>query len=177
MIRAIFEDCNQAYAGDVEVVDVGKNVVSSSPEYKLHVYVDDALMFVVRFFISDGADYFHDVRCSNGSVIVGCGESVHVINVIDKAIISIRLSGYFGCLYSVDNPDSGYFSESVLVASAVDLIRLSASGDILWRSPPLALDGVLVSAIVGGIIEGSGEFDPPGGWQKFTLDLNTGAVI
>ena len=37
--------------------------------------------------------------------------------------------------------------------------------------------GVVVTAIAEGRVEGQGEWDPPGGWRRFALCLETGADV
>ena len=41
-------------------------------------------------------------------------------------------------------------------------------------SEPVGIDGVVVTAIAEGRVEELGEWDPPGGWRVFALDLGTG---
>lgn len=62
----------------------------------------------------------------------------------------------------------------VLVASASELLSFGHDGALQWRSARLGIDGVIVKSLKDGLIDGSGEWDPPGGWQSFRLCAVTG---
>jgi hypothetical protein len=47
----------------------------------------------------------------------------------------------------------------------------------MWESERLGIDGVVVHAVEGDVIEGDGEWDPPGGWQPFELSLASGERV
>jgi hypothetical protein len=66
---------------------------------------------------------------------------------------------------------------SLLVCSGRRLVHLGALGTVLWTSPELGVDGVLVSQVSATVIEGQGEWDPPGGWRDFRVDLNRGELL
>lgn len=102
-------------------------------------------------------------------ILLGWGEHLEIIRPEARWATAIHLDGYFGSLY----PAEGY----VLVASAQRLIRLQPDGSVAWTSDPLGIDGVVVEEIVDGIIKGSGEWDPPGGWCPFRLAVDTGRTI
>ena len=65
----------------------------------------------------------------------------------------------------------------LLVASGEGLIRLSPRGELMWRATDLGIDGVVVNVIEGSLIRGEGEWDPPGGWRRFVLRLDTGELV
>ena len=174
MIHATF-DVSSTF--DVEVIDVGKVSVLGGPQYKVCVYIDETPKYLFRIYLYDESDSFHEIKCSDRSVVVGCGQKVHVFDIYNKAVKSIKLKGYFGHLYSTDDLESHIFSESVLVASAMDIVCVSQVGEVLWQSPCLAVDGVVVSDIESGIVTGSGDYDPPDGWEDFRLDLKSGTII
>jgi len=121
---------------------------------------------------SAGHSCFHEVCCIDETVFIGVGESLFVLAASGSVLMHWPMDGYFGSLYPChDLPglDSG-----VLVASATALLRLDAKGQALWHSQALGWDGVLVHYVSQGVIHGSGECDPPGGWVDFVLDLQTG---
>jgi hypothetical protein len=57
----------------------------------------------------------------------------------------------------------------------VSLIEIA--GGILWKSIQCAIDGVIITSIKNDTVLGLGEWDPPGGWEPFKLDLKTGIPI
>ena len=97
---------------------------------------------------------------------VGFGSHVFRIGLPRLEIREFPLDSYFGNFHPLDN--------SLLICSGCRLHHLDALGNPLWTSPELGLDGVLVSDVHDGVIEGQGEWDPPGGWVDFRLDLRRG---
>ena len=99
-------------------------------------------------------------------LVVGWGNRVYLIHAESFAVIEHSLAAYFGGLYP-----SG---DGLLVASGERVHRIAADGSILWQSACLGIDGVIVHDIKDGIISGSGEWDPPGGWQPFQIRWDSG---
>ena len=56
-------------------------------------------------------------------------------------------------------------------------VNLDEEGELLWTSPALGVDGVLVHSIDDGVIAGEGEWDPPGGWRPFRVALSSGLAL
>jgi hypothetical protein len=115
---------------------------------------------------------FQDVIIWNERVFVGFGERVYVIDPVKRIgshIILSGFAGYFGGFYTA--------SEYLLVASGDSLRRLAPDGRVLWAAPHLGLDGVIVDSVENGIIRGQGEWDPPGGWKPFAMQLDSGQII
>jgi hypothetical protein len=99
-------------------------------------------------------------------VVVGYGHWVHLISVESKQVTSFDLGAYFGHLY--------FFEDSLFVASCDYVFRIARDAALLWRSEQVGLDGVLISEISTEQLEGSGEWDPPGGWRPFCISAKTG---
>jgi hypothetical protein len=99
-------------------------------------------------------------------IVIGIGHQITLVQLEDHTSITTDLEGYFGYLYPVDN--------FLLVASESYLHCFGDDGQLLWISKPLGIDGVIVEEVKGGIVFGLGEWDPPGGWQPFRLNLMTG---
>jgi hypothetical protein len=57
------------------------------------------------------------------------------------------------------------------------LICLNEHAEEVWRRRDLGIDGVVVDGVTNGFIEGQGEWDPPGGWQRFRLTASTGEPV
>jgi hypothetical protein len=41
----------------------------------------------------------------------------------------------------------------------------------------MGVDGVIARNVAGGVIEGEGEWDPPGGWEPFRILLSSGTAV
>lgn len=119
----------------------------------------------------DEHEYAHLEECLlwKGMLWVGYGSRVCRIDPENLTVQEHQLAWYFGQFYQLE--------DSLLVCSASRIIRLDAAGNLLWTSPEVGLDGVLISQVEGDIIEGQGEWDPPGGWLDFRLDLNLGELL
>jgi hypothetical protein len=111
---------------------------------------------------------FEEVQAWSGLVVVGFGHRLYVIEPVVRKASSFNLGSYFGHLY----PAGDY----LLVASAERLFRLESGGTVVWRSPEVGIDGVVVHQVLNGVIHGEGEWDPPGGWKPFRLRLDTGQL-
>jgi hypothetical protein len=86
----------------------------------------------------------------------------------DKNILCLEMEGYFGHFYI--HRDYFYISD------AANLFCLDGKGNIIWKTSNLGIDGVIIDKVVGEKIYGSGEWNPPGGWRHFVLDLQTGRL-
>ena len=80
--------------------------------------------------------------------------------------LRLSMKGYFGKLYFND----GLF----FIADASSVYCLDKNGSIHWKNNSLGIDGVIINAFTNEEILGSGEWDPPGGWQDFALNKSTG---
>lgn len=101
--------------------------------------------------------------------IVGYGNYIHFVSTANGAAKSIELDDYFGHLYPYD--------DFLLAASGTSLFKISDRADIIWKSPDLGIDGVLVKTISNNVIFGEGEWDPPGGWRSFQISCSTGLEV
>ena len=115
---------------------------------------------------SDECFAFEEVCAWSRFVVIGWGHRVYLIEPQTRAVSALDLGSYFGRLY----PTAGY----LLVASAERLFRFEPDGLLLWRSDALGIDGVIVDQFKDEVIRGTGEWDPPGGWQPFQIGLNSG---
>jgi len=110
-----------------------------------------------------------DVRVLDTAVVVGSGHQVDIVPFADGPVETQHLRSYFMRFYEGD----GY----LLATSGADVTRINADGTIAWRSAMLAIDGVVIDCIADGVIHGSAEIDPPGGWQPFAIAVTTGATL
>ena len=99
-------------------------------------------------------------------VVFGRGVQVHLIDPEQREVATYDCDFYFGHLY--------VYGDHLLVASASELMCFDPEGKLRWRRGKLGIDGVLVDGVRDGVVTGSGEWDPPGGWQDFRVSLTTG---
>lgn len=102
-------------------------------------------------------------------VVIGWAAIVHLVNPITRAVCDIECDGYFSQLYAL--------KDRLFIATATELICLDEKGNTLWRRGNLAVDGVRIFEPNDGVINGEGEWDPPGGWRPFQLSLVTGEPV
>lgn len=130
------------------------------------VEADDEPLLRVDLYSGPSSFAFEDAIVWSRLLVIGWGERLHLVDLGTRANTVIALGGYFGHLYAA--------ADHLLVASCDRLIRIGPDRSMLWRSAPLGIDGVIVDDIIEGLVHGKGEWDPPGGWIPFTLDLATG---
>jgi hypothetical protein len=115
---------------------------------------------------------FQDALVWCGRVFVGFGHKVYVIDPklqTGSEIVLGPICGYFGHFYAAQ--------DYLLVASGDSLLRLAPDGKVLWSTSNLGIDGVVVNSVKHGLIEGEGEWDPPGGWKPFLVRLDSGTQV
>jgi hypothetical protein len=113
-------------------------------------------------------DYRHPPQATfwRGWFAFGFGGRAILYREADGASVKIDLGCYFGDFLTGE--------EWLLVTSGQGIIRLDPEGRIVWRNDELGLDGVLIFDVEGDVIDGQGEWDPPGGWEDFLVSLETG---
>ena len=107
-----------------------------------------------------------------GGAAIGGGDDLYVLSLTDGAILfHHKLNGYFGqmCL----SPDK----VSLYVSGATDLLALTTSLETAWYKKNLAVDGIIFDKISESVLHLSTEVDPPGGWEKVTVDATNGKEI
>src|SRR5262245_27136624 len=112
---------------------------------------------------------FEDVIVWRDFVAIGFGSRVHMVNYQTRETITFELDSYFGHFYPGD--------EWLIIASGNRLLLIDPTGSVVWKTEELGLDGVIVDSIEGNLINGQGEWDPPGGWRHFQMRLDTGEKI
>jgi hypothetical protein len=145
-------------------------VPAHAPTPHAYVTVDrDGEPFLrIDVYLGDEFSCFEQAVVWRDLVVIGLGGSVHVVPLSGGPPRTIPLGGYFGHLYPHD--------EFLLVASADRLRCFDRTGRVVWTSEDLGIDGVVVTRIDGDTIHGEGEWDPPGGWRPFAIDVRTGLL-
>jgi hypothetical protein len=162
---------DQADWNDVDVISTN---LTGEPAVRVGIRI--AVNSRVRFDVPNDAGHAacQDWRCVDDMVFVGVGETLFVLRPLEGTWDRIRLEDYFGALYTPEDFGLSASSFGLLVASGTALFNLTRTGGLLWCARGLAVDGVLVSDAHDGLIFGSAELDPLGGWQPFVLGLSTG---
>ena len=135
-----------------------------------YVTVSDAGRPLLRIDVSHDAATcfaFDDAIVWRSNVIIGFGDYVHAVSLEQRDVVTVALGSYYGHLY----PTEDY----LLLASGQCLFRMEPDRSIRWRSDVLGIDGVVVGEAGPRLIRGEGEWDPPGGWEPFTLLAENGA--
>ena len=119
---------------------------------------------------SDYPVIFKKVDVVNGLIVIGYGNRFAIFNLEGKYITyETSFDGYFGS-FEIDGDD-------IFVATDSCLLKIKLSGELIWTSEVLGVDGVVITSITGPEIRGDGEWDPPGGWEPFVIDRETGRKI
>lgn len=119
-------------------------------------------------------DYYKSVECYSfekaiiwkNQLAVGIGHKVFLIHLESHSVCEWDLGNYFNSFLPA--------KEYLLVASAQRIHRIDPNGTMLWSSNDLGIDGIMIDRIEEDIIYGQGEWDPPGGWKPFRVELETG---
>jgi hypothetical protein len=176
MISAKFVEQYDFDASNVTCVDVCKNTVLGSPNYQVVIYTNEEPIYLLKLYLFDESDCFHEVKYSKNFVVIGCGEKVHFFSIENKNIRSYDLKDYFGHLYPSHDIESDVIKNDTYVASASRLFKFSPNGQLEWESEILGIDGVVIDEIENNVIRGAGEYDPPGGWEKFEVRVSDGKI-
>jgi hypothetical protein len=146
----------------------GGNVSRGSPDFYVVIQRQGEPFARVDVWWTGHAP-FTEAKVWKEFVLVGCGDYASLIEPQARTVRHYPCDGYFGKFYPL--------SDRLLIATCGSLICLNASGEILWKNKNLAIDGVIVDRIHDDIIEGQGEWDPPGGWRPFRLSLQRGEEV
>jgi hypothetical protein len=142
----------------------------ATPRVYVTVECDGEPFLRVDLYERKAAHYaFQEVVAWGDLIAIGFGCRVHFVSSVSRSVATFQLGGYFGHLYPIE--------DRLLVADAERLHCFSRDGSMLWRSAELGIDGVVVRKVADGIIEGQGEWNPPGGWEPFRILLSTGSVV
>ena len=168
MIEAVFSNSLDSDWLRLEPVRIGRVPPSlSTPDRFVTVTVDGQPVLRIDVY-SYGPDCFafEEAIAWRTLVIIGFGSHVHVVSTDDRSVVSVELGAYFCHIYP--------HRDFVLLASGEHLFRLQPDRSILWKSPTLAIDGVVVREVGSVDILGEGEWDPPGGWRPFAISTANG---
>jgi hypothetical protein len=101
-------------------------------------------------------------------VVIGLGNFVYLVHLESHEVKTLDLDSYLSQIWPTE--------EYLLVASAERLFRIEQSGILKWSSDRLGVDGVRIVDVHHDAIVGEGEWNPPGGWKPFRVNLKSGFV-
>lgn len=176
MISAKFVEQYDFDVDKVTSIEVCKKTVLGSPNYQVLIDENEKSSCLLKIFLFDEADCFHELKYSDKFVVTGCGEKVHFFSFEDKSVRSYELNDYFGHLYPSHDIEAKFIENEIFVASASQLFKFKPNGQLEWASETLGIDGVVIEEIEEQVIRGAGEYDPPGGWKKFEVRTEDGTI-
>jgi hypothetical protein len=110
---------------------------------------------------------FKQVMTLDKFLFAGFGSQFIVFDLEHLKLISqMEFGGYFGS-FSMDKED-------IFIATDSEMYKLNLAGELIWKAGNLGIDGVILHNLAPDEIHGSGEWDPPGGWEDFILDRESG---
>jgi hypothetical protein len=120
-----------------------------------------------------------DARVMGEVLLIGGLCHLHAIALSDppRLLRSIRISHYFSRCYVPHELDAPTDAFDVLAVGCSEVIRFNRAGDVVWIVSNLAIDGIVLHRVENGRIRGDAEWDPPGGWEPFELDVLSGDVL
>lgn len=137
-----------------------------------YVLVANAGTAIRRFDVylsSDEHNFRESVLLFDEAIAIGCGEHTFIARIVGGEPRTVRLRSYFSEFHRA--------TDAVYVVSGEDVTRLDLSGAVVWTSPPIGVDGVIVESIGPDFISGVGEYDPPGDWRPFRIRVNDGTLV
>ncbi|MBY0243112.1 MAG: hypothetical protein K2X55_27780 [Burkholderiaceae bacterium] len=159
------------------VIAVGGDGADTAVATSVVIFDNEEIRTRVNVLSSAGTSCFRDARCVGSLVFIGVGLYVFILDVKAGAVVSHRLDGYFSHMYDGGDFENLPTKFSVLVTSASEALAFSRTGELLWVRKNLGIDGVLLHAADSIQFDGEGEWDPPGGWRKFSLLADSGTLL
>ena len=131
---------------------------------------DDTIKMAFQIRFDAHCSPFKDVILHNSLLAVGHQGHFYLYDLLENASVSVlQVDGYFGHLYINEN--------LFYVTGSGSIYCIDEKGNLIWKNSSLGVDGILIEVFNENRIYGSGECDPPGGWQDFVLDKATGELI
>ena len=138
----------------------------STPDLYVTVAEGDTVVRVDAYAFGSQSFAFQDAVVWRDKLAIGFGSHVHAISLVDRSAISIDLGSYYADMY----PTPDY----LLIASGERLFRMEPDHSIMWKTAPLANDGVVVYEPGPTVIRGVAELGPPGRWEPFAVLASDG---
>ncbi|MDO1445968.1 hypothetical protein Q0590_06875 [Rhodocytophaga aerolata] len=156
----------------VEIIDlVGINPYSHHSAEFIIIQSQENHQQVLNLKVeSESSPVFKQTEVKGTDVLIGYGNRAILFNLLNKKTkFVIKFQGYFS--------EFTLYEQAIYITTDSEIICINWQGKQKWLSADLGIDGVRIQSIEDGKIKGIGEWDPPGGWQTFELDQNTGKPI
>ncbi|MEB7584133.1 hypothetical protein NGC36_02430 [Serratia rubidaea] len=167
----------------VSIIDVNPFGPNGEKDRRLLISQNAEPILILQLYVradEDGwliSSAFSGFLLNESHVATICGDHFHVFDMATYSFISHPLGDYVAHIYSVPDINSDRLHDRVMVATYCHVFLIDISEGILWKSSQCAIDGVIITSIENDTVLGQGEWDPPGGWESFKLDLKTGIPL
>jgi hypothetical protein len=167
----------------VSIIDVNPFGTNGEKDRRLLISKDAEPILILQLYIradEDGlliSSAFSEFLLNDSHIAIICGDHFHVIDMTTHSFRSHSLGDYVAHIYSIPDVHSDRLHDRVMVTTYCHVFLIEIAGGILWKSIQCAIDGVIITSIENDTVLGLGEWDPPGGWEPFKLDLKTGIPI
>lgn len=153
----------------VETVELGKASGFGQRYTELLVYqADKAFLRLICYGSSAEYRFTQEALIWSDWVIVGLGHGLYLYELKKHISKIFDLGAYFCKFHATAN--------CLFAASGQNIHAFNSQGELLWVSNMLGIDGVVINEITEDFLLGEGEFDPPGGWKPFKINLTDGKV-
>lgn len=167
----------------VSIIDVNPFGRKGKRDRQLLISKDAEPLLILQLYIREDergyliSSAFSEFLLNESHVAIICGDYFYVFEIETHSFSSYPLNDYVGHIYPVPDIHSDRLDDRVMVATYCHVFLIDIPTGILWKSDQCAIDGVVITSIENDIVHGIGEWDPPGGWRPFKLDLKTGIQI
>ena len=167
----------------VSIIDVNPFGTNGEMDRWLLISKDAEPILILQLYVrvdEDGwliSSTFSEFLLNESHVAIICGDHLYVFDMATHSFRSHRLGDYVAHIYSVPDIHSDRLQGRILVTTYAHVFLIDILVGILWKSIRCAIDGVIITSIENETVLGLGEWDPPGGWEPFKLDLKTGIPI
>lgn len=133
------------------------------------IYKDDNPFLRIEILEHSTQCYFRDEFLFwNNLILIGFGEYAYIIELDNLMAQAINLGAYFSEFYPADN--------QLLILSGQHIHAIGLDNQLQWTADYVGIDGVIIDKVEEDYAYGQGEYDPPGGWKAFKVELSTGKV-
>ncbi|WP_312925101.1 hypothetical protein [Atlantibacter hermannii] len=167
----------------VSIIDVNPFGTNGEKDRRLLISKNAEPILILQLYVradEDGwliSSAFSEFLLNDSHMAIICGDHFHIIDLATHSFKSHPLGDYVGHIYSIPDVHSDRLYDRVMVTTYCHVFLIDMAAGILWKSGQCAIDGVIITSIENDTVFGFGEWDPPGGWESFKLDLKTGVPI
>ena len=167
----------------ISIIDVNPFGTNGEKDRRLLIRKNAEPILILQLYVradEDGcliSSAFSEFLLNDSHIAIICGDHFYVIDITTHSFKSHSLGDYVAHIYSIPSVHSDRLHDQVVVTTYCHVFLIDIATDILWKSSQCAIDGVIITSIENDTVFGLGEWDPPGGWESFKLDLKTGIPI